>query len=699
VNQPEDFGTYQIGDLDDLFTDIDPPENTNMTFEIVSFNASKINALIDVDNNLIIESVQDAFGLSNLRVRATDNDNFATRVSKSTIQDIQIDLTPVNDPPVLFDLPEEIQMASNDIFNLNLDNNWSDVDDLNPVMTVTSPVGFVVVTQLAGYNYRFRLNSAGLTDVSDYITVTIDDGHDRDAVSQDILVTVTASQPPYITFLIPNLEYLEDFELTEVVDLDQCFADPENDPLTFNVEVLTTEGEVPVIDAQIDGDNLLWLGSMIENWYGVAQIRIDCADFVTRIVVSQYVDIYVEPVNDPPVLVTELEDIVVDEDFGTYFVADLDDIFYDVDGDPLTFPMQFSVGILGATVNLNTHEVSLISFADLHGIEMITVFADDGIIHPFQRPSTTFMVTVNSVYDYPEFVGVPNDPVFAIDLAGETLDFSGWINDHNEVNTIPIGFELVGDIPYYEVANTEGQLWMLDVYPIGHQWAYPDQDCILTLESPDRAVYEVTVTFTINFAPYVTNEFHDIALNVGSTYMYTNAMSYYFADPEGGMLNYELLYDHEVLDVYIISNYLYVHAINGDGPYDVTVVAHDQNSRASCSQTFTVDILGGVREEQEIEPNDTPVFVTELGRNIPNPFNPETNIYFSLAEAGEVELIIYNIKGQVIRTLANDSFVAGQHSVRWDGKDEAGQSVTSGVYFYKITTGSYNNMKKMILMK
>jgi len=94
-----------------------------------------------------------------------------------------------------------------------------------------------------------------------------------------------------------------------------------------------------------------------------------------------------------------------------------------------------------------------------------------------------------------------------------------------------------------------------------------------------------------------------------------------------------------------------------------------------------------------------PTIVTALGGNYPNPFNPETTISFSVKEAAPVTIEIYNVKGQSVKTLVSETKVAGNHSVVWNGKDNNGRNVTSGVYFYKMKTGTYSSTKKMILMK
>lgn len=83
----------------------------------------------------------------------------------------------------------------------------------------------------------------------------------------------------------------------------------------------------------------------------------------------------------------------------------------------------------------------------------------------------------------------------------------------------------------------------------------------------------------------------------------------------------------------------------------------------------------------------------------PNPFNPETTISFNIPKPGKVNLSIYNIKGQLVKTLLDEETSAGTHILVWNGKDERGKSVASGIYFSKIKTDADIQTKKMLLMK
>jgi subtilisin family serine protease len=99
------------------------------------------------------------------------------------------------------------------------------------------------------------------------------------------------------------------------------------------------------------------------------------------------------------------------------------------------------------------------------------------------------------------------------------------------------------------------------------------------------------------------------------------------------------------------------------------------------------------------EDNLTPVVETELLGAFPNPFNPTTVINFNLKNAAKVSLDIYNQKGQKVHTLVDGNLPAGSHSYVWDGVDNKGNQVASGMYLYRMKSGKYSNTKKMILMK
>ena len=131
----------------------------------------------------------------------------------------------------------------------------------------------------------------------------------------------------------------------------------------------------------------------------------------------------------------------------------------------------------------------------------------------------------------------------------------------------------------------------------------------------------------------------------------------------------------------------------GEYGYRITAV-YDQENKSDVSNTEIVN-WDGTDGETVL----TPV-VNALYQNSPNPFNPETKINFELKEDYQVNIEIYNMKGQRVRQLVKNQLDAGSHSVIWDGKDDSQKAVSSGIYFYRMRAGeNFNNTRKMILLK
>jgi len=124
--------------------------------------------------------------------------------------------------------------------------------------------------------------------------------------------------------------------------------------------------------------------------------------------------------------------------------------------------------------------------------------------------------------------------------------------------------------------------------------------------------------------------------------------------------------------------------------YYATALYGDVESDTTSSFSYTVT---------GIEDNPPSAPVTYLGQNYPNPFNPSTEIHFSLASPGKVMIDIYNQKGELVRNLVNGYFAAGANKISWDGLDNKGKIVSSGVYYYRMRNGAYSYTRKMLLLK
>ena len=132
-------------------------------------------------------------------------------------------------------------------------------------------------------------------------------------------------------------------------------------------------------------------------------------------------------------------------------------------------------------------------------------------------------------------------------------------------------------------------------------------------------------------------------------------------------------------------------------------VTFTDEANSARSISAVTDIDGKYRIDFTTSVNDafgataTPK-VFSLGQNYPNPFNPSTIVPYSLVQAGLLDLTIYNVQGQKIRTLIDGHSSAGQHFATWDGVDDRGNAVSAGVYLYQLRVGNRTETKKMLLL-
>ena len=103
-------------------------------------------------------------------------------------------------------------------------------------------------------------------------------------------------------------------------------------------------------------------------------------------------------------------------------------------------------------------------------------------------------------------------------------------------------------------------------------------------------------------------------------------------------------------------------------------------------------------QEDDLQPPHLPVDYG-LQHNYPNPFNPFTQISFNLDHECLIDLTIYDVKGNLVRNLISGQHSSGLHEYTWDGKDNSGKQMGSGIYLYNLNYGKNSSHKKMILMK
>ena len=124
------------------------------------------------------------------------------------------------------------------------------------------------------------------------------------------------------------------------------------------------------------------------------------------------------------------------------------------------------------------------------------------------------------------------------------------------------------------------------------------------------------------------------------------------------------------------------------GVYQIPIRLKD-NKNHSWNFTITAQIKNSIPDDYD------------LSQNYPNPCNPFTQIQYALANERpqDTRLVIFNIMGREIRTLVNKRQSGGNYHVTWDGRDDDGNLVSSGIYYYRITSGSFSQMKKITMIK
>jgi hypothetical protein len=158
------------------------------------------------------------------------------------------------------------------------------------------------------------------------------------------------------------------------------------------------------------------------------------------------------------------------------------------------------------------------------------------------------------------------------------------------------------------------------------------------------------------------------------------------------------------IDSMIVKNFATANKLNYSSMiaslFNYNYVSHDM-SHGIHNTKYTVAILRaslGLVTGVEMDPLPVPKSFA-LDQNYPNPFNPSTEIRYTLPRASNVKLAVYDIMGRVVRTLIDQNMDAGSHRTMWNGRDNSGQTVSSGVYFYHIQADGFNATKKMVMMK
>jgi len=408
------------------------------------------------------------------------------------------------------------------------------------------------------------------------------------------------------------------------------------------------------------------------------------------------------------------------------------------------------------TINNSSDEIaSLLAYSDGMVVFNITASATTPVGHnaPFNLNITAdneysetdnFSITVGLCLEdfesgdflsYPwEFGGNQDWMISGGAYEGSFCAKSGDIND-SQFSSIVVEVDVMtdGDISFWKKVSCENHAshiwdylafiidgneqerwsgevaWSEESYPVSagthtFEWIYSKDSSVS--EGQDCAWLDYIVFPSLGPSSpilYVSVESIEIEMSTNET----ETVQFDLANIGGGVINY-------TLDIDSNNSWLSLPVEEGSlnaGETDEIDVIFNTNNLNAGEYDCNIVISDDIRNETYI-----PVILTvvptlaedisiplenHLTGNYPNPFNPITTIKYGLKEKADVRFVIYNSKGQKVRTLIDENQEAGYHNITWNGKDDSGRTTSSGIYFYKIKTGDgkFSSTKKMILMK
>ncbi|HOD54133.1 MAG TPA: FlgD immunoglobulin-like domain containing protein [Candidatus Cloacimonadota bacterium] len=350
-------------------------------------------------------------------------------------------------------------------------------------------------------------------------------------------------------------------------------------------------------------------------------------------------------------------ELVFDNNNRVHFTGAYACVFDDGSGPDARKYWPLTIYVKDVKFNLNTHEIDIVD------VQPKGDFPNDGLLT------------------------IPWD--FNEDGTPDSYTEGSWNFEHVQ---FPITFDVAGDAFHYNYyrqthANANGWMAMMwnDTYKAYQYNQNQDNDYLAFANAP-----EVYMAFSKDNGstwsePLVMN---GVASDTGEEGNYNPAFqnmipTFFYVAPEVEILDN----DWGKLHIMFMNDNSYGSAVQQDGSNTGGNVMY-----TSLKVNFS-QLPANAGGDVTVKP------AGKLNQNYPNPFNPTTKISFNLKNAENANLSIYNVKGQLVKTLVNGHVNAGSHEVVWNGVDNNNNNVGSGVYFYRLSTPTSNEVKKMVLMK
>ena len=160
-----------------------------------------------------------------------------------------------------------------------------------------------------------------------------------------------------------------------------------------------------------------------------------------------------------------------------------------------------------------------------------------------------------------------------------------------------------------------------------------------------------------------------------------------------------LEHDNVSTNAWVEKNYDFFDHFGTPGMVQLRFVASDEGSGSLVEGGVDDFFIAGVFDATGVGGGEILPFRVILAQNVPNPFNPKTDISFALTRTGPVSLKVYDVAGRLLAVLVDDVLEAGEHAATWNGRDMEGRAQSSGVYFYQLQAEGKVMAKRMVILK
>ena len=618
-----------------------------------------------------------------------DDGNGGTATQSFTLN---VDMS--NDAPVIAQAMADITVDEDaDTLLLDTDNVFDDEniahgDSLSITAISLNTELLTVGSNSNGVFYLvFAENGNGETDI--VLTATDLEGL---SVNDTVHVTVNSVDDEPTTQGLADITVNEDAPDSTIGDLNTTFTDIDGD-LVFS----HTNSNPSVVSVSISDDDVLTLGFSPDS-NGVATI-IFTATNPTRAFVSDTMVVTVNAVNDAPTV----DDLVIElEEDGSVEVPFSG---FDIDDDSLTFVVVDEA--MHGVVTDGVYSPN----ANFTGLDSLSYVANDGLVN---SDLGMVIITVTNMNDAPFVAQAMTD--ITVDEDSDTLSLSidGVFDDldiiHGDsltITAISLNTELImieSEVPYLVFAENGNGETDIVVTATDSEGLSVNDTVHVTVNAVNDSPNEFNLTETDEVIAITLDELstgsldfewevaedvdgdsivyhYTSTLTAGS---YTEQLDSSLVDTSLTLMTYRAIYD-KLFAWEVTTAVLEWHVYSDDGTISVPAL--------NGPLTLSIDI-SSLSVDDQLIPD-----VFALHQNYPNPFNPTTTLQYDLPEDAQVRIMVYDLMGREVKTLVNSQQNAGFKSITWDATNDFGQSVSAGMYFYRISAGDFHSVKKMILLK